>query len=164
MRVQESRTMKSNQTETSPRSASSVPDHKTKHVGIWMPLVISDWRRDTRGLTGVCKAMYLEILTAMWESNGQLSDDEATLQRITGESPADWKKHRQTLANLFVPGDGYWTHNGIRNELKKAIKVSEARRASATTAINARWAKERQAKEAVAKSLMDKITQDGAAY
>jgi uncharacterized protein YdaU (DUF1376 family) len=149
--------------ETIASDASSVPDHKTQHVGIWMPFVFSDWRRDTKGMTGTCKAMYLELMSAMWENNGQLSDDQDRLQRLSGESPAEWRKHRQELANLFVPGDGYWTHNAIRKALQKATTTSETRRASATTAINARWTKERESK-AAAKALLDKIAQDGGAY
>ena len=141
----------------------AVPASKTAAVGIWLPVVIGDMRRDTLGMPAEFTGMYLNLMMAMWQNNGQLSDDEAYLCRVSCASHEQWLRYRQELANLFVPGDDMWTHNGIRNELRKAGQISESRRAAAKVAINARWAKEREAKAHTA-VLMAKITQDGGAY
>lgn len=141
----------------------SVPVSKTAKIGVWMPLMIGDVRRDTLGMPAEFTGMYVNLMMAMWQNNGQLNDDEAYLCRISGASHEQWMRHRQDIANLFFPGDGSWNHNGIREALKKAGKISESRKAAGTTAINARWAKEREAK-ALAKTLMEKIAQEGGSY
>lgn len=141
----------------------SVPIFKTQRIGVWMPLMIGDFRRDTLGMPLEFTAMYINLLTAMWQNQGMLRENEEYLCRVSGATTAQWMRHRQEIASLFVLGPDYWTHNGMRNDLKKANKVSESRRAAATTAVNARWAKERAAK-AVTNELMGKITKDGAAY
>lgn len=126
-------------------------------------MVIGDMRRDTLGQPPEFTGMYLNLMMAMWQNNGQLSDDEIYLCRISGATHEQWLRHRQDLANLFVPGDDMWTHNGIRNELRKAGQISESRQAAGKKANEVRWAKERAAKEMV-DSVMEKITQDGTAY
>lgn len=140
-----------------------VPASKTDRIGIWMPLIIADIARDTLGFPLEFYAMYLKLMTAMWQNNGQLRDNEDYLRRVSGATAAQWIQHRQDIANLFVPGDGSWTHNGIREQLARAGAVSESRRSAGKIAINTRWAREREAKKVV-DSVLEKIKQDGSAY
>lgn len=141
----------------------AVPASKTARVGVWLPVVIGDMRRDTLGMPAEFTGMYLNLMMAMWQNNGQLGNDEIYLCRISGATHEQWLRHRQDLANLFELGDGMWSHNGIRNELRKASLISESRKAAGKKANEVRWAKERAAKQMV-DSVMEKITQDGSAY
>ena len=143
--------------------ATAVPQSKTARIGLWMPIVISDMRRDTMGYAPEFAGMYLNLMMAMWQNNGQLSDDETYLCRVSGATHEQWLRHRQELANLFVPGDGAWTHNALRDELRKAGQISESRQAAGKKANEVRWSKEREAKES-AKLLLEKIAQDSGAY
>ena len=145
------------------QTSQPVPSNKTSRVGVWLPITISDMRRDTMGYPPEFTGMYLNLMMAMWQNNGQLSDDEIYLCRISGATHEQWLRHRQDLANLFVPGDDMWTHNGIRNELRKAGQISESRQIAGKKANEVRWAKERAAKETTSE-LMAKIAADGGAY
>ena len=86
-------------------------------------------REDCIGQPLEFKAMYINLLEEMWRNNGQLDDNDPYLARVSGATPAQWLKHRQALANLFFIGPGNWQHNKLREELAKAHKISEQRRA-----------------------------------
>lgn len=133
---------------------------KTEKIGKWMPLHINEFHQDCRGFPLEFQAMYVNLLTTMWQNNGQISDDEDYLMRASGASKAQWIKHRQDLANLFTPGEGTWNHNMIRDEIAKAYKISEAKR----SAINQRWDRARGRAKEAADELMAKIAKDGSAY
>ena len=106
--------------------------------------------------------MYVNLMMAAWQAGGQLSDDEKQLHRISGASQAQWIEHRQSLANLFVPRNGTWSHNLIREELVKAANISERRKLAAKKGNDLRWG--RGAAKAATDELINKITQDGNAY
>ena len=89
-------------------------------IAKWMPLWIGDTRRECMGQPPEFVGMYINLLMAAWEAGGHLVDDERQLCRISGASPEQWIEHRQALANLFVPRNGVWSHNLIREELNKA--------------------------------------------
>lgn len=128
----------------------------------WMPLWIGDIRRETNGHPLEFQAMYINLLMAAWERGGQIPDDEKQLMRISGADSSQWAEHRQALANLFVPRNGTWSHNLIREELVKAENISLRRRAASQKGNDVRWTRG-QAK-ADANSLLEKIAKDGAAY
>ena len=125
-------------------------------ISKWMPLWIGDTRRECIGQPPEFLGMYINLLMAAWEAGGLLQDDERQLQRISGASPEQWIEHRQALANLFVPRNGVWSHNLIRNELNKASNISERRSAAAQKGNDARWNSSRVAK-AQTDALMAKI-------
>ena len=132
------------------------------NISKWMPLWIGDIRRETIGQPLEFQAMYMNLMMAAWERGGQLPDDEKQLCRISGASSEQWVEHRQELANLFVPRNGVWSHNLIREELAKAATISERRKDASRKGNDIRWG--RGASKAAADELLNKIAQDGAAY
>lgn len=93
----------------------------------WMPLYISDYRRDTAHLSAAEHGAYLLLIMRYWEA-GNLPTDERQLARIACMTPAEWRKARATVASFFGPG---WTHKRIDAELARAEEISSKRRASA---------------------------------
>lgn len=130
----------------------------------WMPLWIGDMRRETIGQPPEFIGMYINLLMAAWQNNGHLPDDEKQLCRISGADSVQWLEHRQGLANLFVPGEGIWTHNLIREELFKAAKISQSRSVASKKGNESRWGKARSTAKTTSDALMEKIAHDGAAY
>lgn len=132
------------------------------NISKWMPLWIGDIRRETIGQPLEFQAMYMNLMMAAWERGGQLPDDEKQLCRISGASSEQWVEHRQELANLFVPRNGMWSHNLIREELVKAANISARRKAAAQKGNDIRWG--RGPSKVEADALMAQITKDGGAY
>lgn len=161
VKKQKKHTMAKNANQDNSQHAGS--SSKTETIRTWMPYRITDMREDCIGRSLEFKAMYINLLEEMWRNNCQLDDDEEYLMTVSGASRTQWIKNRQALANLFYITNGNWNHNRLREAFNKASGISESRRAAAKVAINARWDKERAAKE-MAKSVMEKITQDGTAY
>lgn len=134
------------------------------NISKWMPLWIGDIRRDTIGQPPEFVGMYVNLMMAAWQNGGQLADDEKQLARISGASSEQWIEYRQTLANLFVPRNGTWSHNLIRDELMKAQKISTERSEAGRIGGSKRWSKARGIAKAATDELISKIAQDGAAY
>lgn len=139
---------------------------KTEKVGIWMPLFIGDFRSDTNGRSLEFKAMYLNLLMECWQNDGQIDSDESHLCGVSGGTERQWIKHRQALFNLFYPGDGFWMHNGIREQLAIAKRTSKSRSEAGTKANEVRWAKDRAAREQALSqaALLAQIERDGSAH
>ena len=123
---------------------------------------IGDMRREANGHPLEFQAMYVNLMMAAWERGGQIPDDEDQLSRISGATPEQWIKHRQALANLFVPCDGSWSHNLIRTELEKAANISARRTLASRKGNDIRWG--RGPSKAATETLMEKITKDGGAF
>lgn len=132
-------------------------------IAKWMPLWIGDTRRECMGQPPEFMGMYVNLMMAAWEMDGQLPDDDRLLCRISGATPEQWLEHRQSLANLFVPRNGVWSHNLIRNELHKASNITERRRQASQRGNDARWGAAREAKEKTT-ALIQKITSDGVPF
>ena len=139
-------------------------NHTTANIAKWMPIWIGDVRRETIGQPPEFTGMYVNLMMAIWQSGGQITSDEKQLRRISGASTAQWLEHRQGLANLFVPGNGTWTHNLIRSELDKASRISQRRSEASKKGNESRWGKARSSAKAASDALMEKIAKDGAAY
>jgi hypothetical protein len=45
------------------------------------------------------------------------------------------------LSRLFYVGQGFWMHNGVREQLERAKRVSEARRVAGKISSEKRWGK-----------------------
>jgi uncharacterized protein YdaU (DUF1376 family) len=132
------------------------------NISKWMPLWIGDMRRETIGQPPEFVGMYTNLMMAAWQNSGQLPCEEEQLCRISGADATQWLKHRQALANLFVPGKGMWTHNLIREELDKAYKIHLDRKEAGRAGGVNRWTKARSNAKSVSDSLMAKIANDGA--
>ena len=90
--------------------------------------------------------------------------DEAELTIICRATDKQWLKHRQAMANLFVLGDGMWTHNQIRIDLAKVEVLHERRKAAGKKGNDQRWGIARTNAQKATDDLMAKITKDGGAY
>ncbi len=108
---------------------------------IWMPLMIGDFRRDTYDMSPECGWMYLQLLMALWQNDGQISSNEDDLRNICRASRAEWDRNKLKLSRLFYDGPGCWMHNGIREQLARAKRVSATRSEIGKLANEKRWGK-----------------------
>lgn len=114
---------------------------KPPQVDIWMPLLIGDFRRDTYDMSPECGWMYLQLLMALWQNDGQISSAEDDLANICRATRAQWDRNKIKLSRLFYVGHGFWMHNGVREQLERAKRVSEARRVAGKISSEKRWGK-----------------------
>jgi uncharacterized protein YdaU (DUF1376 family) len=98
----------------------------------YIPFFIGDYLKETRHLTTEEHGAYLLLILEYWVKQGALPDDDAQLARITGLTPAKWRKVRHVVKDFFRDG---WKHPRIDAELEKASALTEKRRAAA----NVRW-------------------------
>jgi len=112
---------------------------KPQNISIWMPLMIGDFRRATYDMSHECCGMYMALLIALWENDGQISSNEDDLRMICRASRQEWDRHKLKLSRLFYVGDGCWMHNGIREQLARAKKVSAARSEAGKASSAKRW-------------------------
>jgi uncharacterized protein YdaU (DUF1376 family) len=112
---------------------------KPPQIDVWMPLMIGDFRRDTYDMSPECGWMYLQLLMAIWQNDGQISCSEDDLRTICRASRAEWDRNKLKLSRLFYVGQGYWMHNGIRDQLARAKRVSAARSEAGKLANEKRW-------------------------
>lgn len=74
-----------------------------------MPLYTDAYLADTRHLTTEEHGAYLLLLMCAWRNAGcDLEDDNKSLARITGLTPARWRRLRCRLETFFVIEDGKW--------------------------------------------------------
>ena len=114
---------------------------KPPQIDIWMPLLIGDFRRDTYDMSPECGWMYLQLLMALWQNDGQISSFEDDLANICRATRAQWDRNKVKLSRLFYVGQGFWMHNGVREQLERAKRVSEARRVAGKISSEKRWGK-----------------------
>ena len=114
---------------------------KPPQINIWMPLLIGDFRRDTYDMSPECGWMYLQLLMAIWQNDGQISSSEDDLANICRATRAQWDRNKVKLSRLFYVGQGFWMHNGMREQLERAKRVSEARRVAGKISSEKRWGK-----------------------
>jgi len=114
---------------------------KPPQIDIWMPLLIGDFRRDTYDMSPECGWMYLQLLMALWQNDGQISSSEDDLANICRATRAQWDRNKVKLSRLFYVGQGFWMHNGMREQLERAKRVSEARRVAGKISSEKRWGK-----------------------
>ncbi len=74
-----------------------------------MPLYTDAYLADTRHLTTEEHGAYLLLLMCAWRNAGcELEDDNKSLARITGLTPARWRRLRCRLETFFIVEDGRW--------------------------------------------------------
>ena len=114
---------------------------KPPQIDIWMPLLIGDFRRDTYDMSPECGWMYLQLLMALWQNDGQISSAAGDLASFCRATRAQWDPNKLKLSRLFYVGQGFWMHNGVREQLERAKRVSEARRVAGKISSEKRWGK-----------------------
>ena len=117
---------------------------RTEKVNIWMPFYIGDFRNDTHDMSLECKAMYLNLLMAIWTHDGQISSDDEDLQLSSGANKAQWDKHKAKLARLFHQTAECWMHKGINDQLKKSKEIYEKKSKAGKAGNAARWHKPKE--------------------
>lgn len=133
---------------------------KSEKPDVWMPLYIGDYLADTTRLTTEQHGAYLLLIMDYWR-NGPPPDDDEVLANITRLSASAWKKHRASIARMFVVGSGEWRHKRVDEELKEAKDNSEKFVARAKNAAAKRWGKQSQDDaSSIATSNATSITQE----
>lgn len=92
----------------------------------WMPLYIGDYLSKTSHLRAAQSGAYLHLLMHYWQ-NESLPDDDAQLSCIARVSLSQWKGMRGVIQQFFYDG---WKHRRVEEELAKANKISDIRRAA----------------------------------
>lgn len=97
-----------------------------------------------------CGALLL-LKMHLWRV-GPIPDDDVALARITGTSPAEWKKLRKSIEPLFIVKYGEWLRNDWNDELEISYEaVNKASRAG-KKANEIRWGRKQKASESDSES------------
>jgi uncharacterized protein YdaU (DUF1376 family) len=126
-----------------------VSDTENK-VDAWMPLWIGSYLADTMKLTTIQHGAYLLLLIAYWRERGPLNDDDEELASTVKASPKDWRALRPKLEGFFLVDGGKWRHGRADQELAKALEHKAAAVTKAKAGADARWKKQREAREQAA--------------
>lgn len=97
---------------------------------VWMPLYVADYLADTTHLSAAEHGAYLLLIMAYWQSGRPLPDDDAKLARVARMQPKEWRAARSTLLDFFTVEDGEWRHGRVDEELTKAERMMDQRRAA----------------------------------
>jgi uncharacterized protein YdaU (DUF1376 family) len=92
----------------------------------WMPLYIGDYLSKTSHLRAAQSGAYLHLLMHYWQYES-LPDDDAQLASIARVTGSQWSKMRAVIQQFFYDG---WKHKRVDEELAKANKISDIRRAA----------------------------------
>lgn len=92
-----------------------------------MPLYIADYLADTAHLDAAQSGAYLHLIMHYWQKGSLPADDEA-LRRIAKMTSAEWRRSKEIISQFFCSG---WRHKRIDDELAKAAKISNKRKAAA---------------------------------
>lgn len=96
----------------------------------WVPIHINDFMSATAHLTFDERAAYLFLLMHYWRRHKPLPNDDEKLARILQISLERWQSISDEVLIFFEPTDGVLTNKRMDQELQKAVKVSEKRRAN----------------------------------
>jgi uncharacterized protein YdaU (DUF1376 family) len=105
---------------------------------IWMPLNVADYIKDTRHLSPAERGAYFDLLCHAWLNGGAIANDRKRVFRLTGLSPREWALSRDTLLDLFTEVEGVFRHKRVDQELAKAHKLIEQKRAAGKASGKAR--------------------------
>jgi uncharacterized protein YdaU (DUF1376 family) len=111
--------------------ADSVPSDLSLDVGKFL--------QDTAHLDAFRTGAYLLLLLRYW-LQGPLRDDWSELAATAKMSPDLWKSANVSLMKLFRKGsDGYWHHDALEAQRKRALEKQAAFKSRATNAARSRW-------------------------
>lgn len=103
----------------------------------WIPFYVSDYLKDTMHLTTEQHGAYMLLIMAYWVNQGPLASDDETLMAITRQTPAQWKKNKNTILRFFQHESDAIRHKRIEREIQDAIK----RKKKGHTNAQKRWQK-----------------------
>ena len=90
------------------------------------PLHVGDHLQRTSHLSAIEQGAFLLLVLHYWANEG-LPAEERQLDLIARTTPAEWRKHRPTIARLFEPG---WRLPWLEAELEDA-RIARERRSKA---------------------------------
>ncbi len=109
-----------------------------------MPLFTDAYLADTRHLTTEEHGAYLLLLMCTWRSRGcVLADNDKALARITGLTPARWRRMRPVIEAFFELEEGMWRQGKLTSVYADVSKRVARNRASGAKGGRALAAKKR---------------------
>jgi uncharacterized protein YdaU (DUF1376 family) len=115
----------------------------------FMQLWVADFVGDTMHLSKAQVGEYLLLLMAMWRNGGTLPNNPKQLARIAKGAVSD-----AVMAMFDEVADGGITQARLQKELERALKKSQARRASGKLGYQAKVLKNKEAPQANATPLL----------
>lgn len=95
----------------------------------YMPLFVTDWIADTRGLSFEERGAYIEILSHLWNAKGgacTLPAGDAELAKIIGARIDVWRRLKVKIGPLLVWSGDTVSHARLREEYVRAKAKSDA--------------------------------------
>ncbi len=116
-------------------------------------LDISAWLSEVLNMPAPmsCCGALLMLKMHLWRV-GPIPDDDCALARITGATPAEWKKIRKAVAPLFVVKHGEWRREDWNAELAEAYAAVNRASKAGKKANEVRWGKLKSASESDSES------------
>lgn len=105
---------------------------------IWMPLNVADFIKDTQHLSPAERGAYMSLICHAWLNDGAIVNDPKRVFRLTGLSPREWAVSRDTILEFFTVVDGSYRQKRVDQELEKARKLIEQKRAAGKASAAAR--------------------------
>ncbi|CAI06542.1 hypothetical protein ebA800 [Aromatoleum aromaticum EbN1] len=114
---------------------------------------IPAWQREVFNMpnpAAACGALLL-LKMHLWRV-GPIPDDNHTLTRITGTTPAEWKKLRRDIEPLFIVMHGEWQREDWNDELEQAYHAVNRASQAGKKANAARWGQCKKVSESESES------------
>lgn len=98
-----------------------------KRPNAFMPMYWGDYHRDTGHLTTIEHGAYMLLIGHYWTRGEPIDCCDEQKRRVTRMTSTEWKKSRDTLANLFEVDGEIWRHKRIDAEIAEAERLRDAR-------------------------------------
>jgi len=112
----------------------------SRDATVWMPIYIGDWYTETSTFDIIERGAYIALLVHLWKEGGQIRKCEKTIAKVVGLTVKKWKVIEPTVLSKFEHDDFKLSHNVILNELDRARKNKEQKRAAGIASSQARKA------------------------
>lgn len=113
-------------------------------VSIWMPIVWSDYDKDTSRLSLEQHGVYLMLIKEYWNNGGAIENDLTGIYRSLGALNESEQKNIQfILEKYFKLKENFYTHSRIDEELRKAKDNKKIQQDRTKAATEARKSKQR---------------------
>lgn len=119
-----------------------------------MQLYVSDFVGDTLSLSSEQVGVYLLLLMAMWNADGELPNDAVKLARVARVDAGRWSEVWSDLAPFFVVEPSKITHSRLTKELARFARKSAARSEAGKRGAEAKALKNKETPQAIAGGLL----------
>lgn len=118
----------------------------------FMQLYPSDFVGDTLQLSPEQIGVYLLMLMAMWNADGELPNDDVKLARVARLSLKKWRSVAPDIMPFFTVDGDKVTHRRLTKELQKSERQSQSRSAAGVKGFQAKSLKYNNAGQANAQA------------